>query len=75
MECDCSLSKEDIKDGIMGCGDDCLNRLLMVECNKNCSLGANCGNKRFQSIENAPTEVFKTEHKGVGLKTTEDLNE
>ena len=70
MECDCSLSKEDAASGKKGCGDDCLNRLLMVECNKSCSLGDNCGNKRFQKLENAPTEVFKTEYKGVGLRAS-----
>ena len=74
MECDCSLSKEDISNGKKGCGDDCLNRLLMVECNKNCSLGSNCGNKRFQNVENAKTEVFKTENKGVGLRAAEKIS-
>ena len=73
MECDCSISKEDISNGKKGCGDDCLNRLLMVECNKNCSLGSNCGNKRFQNVENAKTEVFKTENKGVGLRAAEKI--
>ena len=73
MECDCSISREDIKAGVKGCGDDCLNRLLMVECNKSCSLGDNCGNQKFQNVENAPTEVFKTEYKGVGLRATQDM--
>ena len=73
MECDCSLSKEDMALGKKGCGDDCLNRLLMVECNKSCSLGDNCGNKRFQKLENAPTEVFKTEYKGVGLRASSQI--
>ena len=73
MECDCSITKEDFTSGRKGCGDDCLNRLLMVECNKSCSLGDNCGNKRFQNIENAPTEVFKTEYKGVGLRAAAQI--
>lgn len=74
MECDCSFSKEDIAAGIKGCGDDCLNRLLMVECNKSCSLGDHCGNKRFQNVENSLTEVFKTEYKGVGLRAAEKIS-
>ena len=74
MECDCSLSKEDITAGRKGCGDDCLNRLLMVECNKSCSLGDHCGNKRFQNVENSLTEVFKTEYKGVGLRAGEKIS-
>ena len=45
----------------------------MVECNKSCSLGDNCGNQKFQNVENAPTEVFKTEYKGVGLRATQDM--
>ena len=31
MVCDCSLSKEEISRGEVGCGEDCLNRLLMIE--------------------------------------------
>lgn len=31
MVCDCSLSKEEISRSEMGCGEDCLNRLLMIE--------------------------------------------
>lgn len=29
--CECTLSKEDINEGITGCDDRCLNRLLKVE--------------------------------------------
>lgn len=31
MVCDCTLTKEEIINDEMGCGDDCLNRLLMIE--------------------------------------------
>lgn len=31
MLCDCTLSKEEIARGELGCGDDCINRLLMIE--------------------------------------------
>lgn len=31
MVCDCVLTKEEISRGEMGCGEDCLNRLLMIE--------------------------------------------
>jgi hypothetical protein len=72
MECDCTISKEDYDQGIKGCGDDCLNRLLMIECTKTCSLGNLCSNKRFQNVDNAPTEVFKTADKGVGIRATAD---
>lgn len=31
MVCDCFLTEEEIAEGEYGCGDDCLNRLLMIE--------------------------------------------
>jgi hypothetical protein len=31
MVCDCFLTKDEIVRGEMGCGEDCLNRLLMIE--------------------------------------------
>lgn len=31
MTCDCFLTPEEIEKGESGCGDDCLNRLLMIE--------------------------------------------
>lgn len=31
MVCDCFLTGEDIEQGEYGCGEDCLNRLLMIE--------------------------------------------
>lgn len=31
MTCDCFLTPEEIEKGENGCGDDCLNRLLMIE--------------------------------------------
>lgn len=31
MVCDCVLTKEEIARGDMGCGEDCLNRLLLIE--------------------------------------------
>ena len=74
IECDCSLSKEELSKGTKGCGEDCLNRLLMIECSKNCALGKNCGNRKFQTVDNAQVEVFKTEFKGVGLRTKKDLD-
>lgn len=31
MICDCFMTKEEIERGELGCGEDCLNRLLMIE--------------------------------------------
>ncbi|ODM96183.1 hypothetical protein Ocin01_10498 [Orchesella cincta] len=75
MSCDCQLTNEDLIRGETGCGDDCLNRLLMVECGNECVLGKRCSNKRFQRKEYAPLEVFKTEKKGHGLRTLNAINE
>ena len=31
MLCDCTLTKEEIARDEVGCGEDCINRLLMIE--------------------------------------------
>ena len=32
-----------------GCGEDCLNRCMLIECDlKTCPAGAACTNRRFQ---------------------------
>ena len=31
MLCDCTLTKEEVLRGELGCGEDCINRLLMIE--------------------------------------------
>ena len=73
MQCDCTLTKEEMANGEKGCGDDCLNRLLFIECGKVCQLDSLCSNKRFQTMENAPIEVFKTEWKGFGIRALAPL--
>lgn len=42
--------KEERARGLMGCGEDCLNRMLMIECGSRCPLGEHCSNKRFQKV-------------------------
>ncbi|GLH04577.1 Probable histone-lysine N-methyltransferase CG1716 [Gryllus bimaculatus] len=73
MVCDCFLSKEEIMRGDSGCGEDCLNRLLMIECGSRCTVGEQCTNKRFQRQDYAKCEIFKTNKKGFGLRTLSDL--
>lgn len=73
MVCDCILTKEERLRGVMGCMDDCLNRMLMIECGPKCSLGDHCLNKRFQKCQSAKVEIFKTKKKGWGLRTLTDL--
>ncbi|KAK9510749.1 hypothetical protein O3M35_005471 [Rhynocoris fuscipes] len=67
MVCDCTLSKEEMARGELGCGEDCLNRLLMIECGSRCVLGDLCSNKRFQNCQYAKCQVVKTPKKGLGL--------
>ncbi|XP_047367367.1 probable histone-lysine N-methyltransferase CG1716 isoform X2 [Vespa velutina] len=74
MVCDCFLTEEEIERGELGCGEDCLNRLLMIECGSRCVVGDRCTNKRFQNCEYAKCEVFKTEKKGFGLRAVADLD-
>lgn len=73
MLCDCTLTKEERNRGMMGCVNDCLNRMLMIECGPKCNLNDRCLNKRFQRCLTARVEVFKTRKKGWGLRTIEDL--
>ncbi|XP_031829753.1 SET domain containing 2 isoform X2 [Nomia melanderi] len=74
MVCDCFLTEEEIERGELGCGEDCLNRLLMIECGPRCVVSDRCTNKRFQNCEYAKCEVFRTEKKGFGLRAMVDLS-
>ncbi|XP_051575707.1 histone-lysine N-methyltransferase SETD2-like isoform X2 [Myxocyprinus asiaticus] len=74
MQCECAiLSREERARGIMACGEDCLNRLLMIECSSRCLNGAYCCNRRFQMKQHADFEVILTESKGWGLRAAKDL--
>ncbi|XP_015113750.1 probable histone-lysine N-methyltransferase CG1716 [Diachasma alloeum] len=73
MTCDCFLTEEELERGEMGCGEDCLNRLLMIECGPRCNINERCTNKRFQNCDYAKCEVFRTEKKGLGLRAVQDL--
>lgn len=72
--CQCTISEEDIRQGIKGCGKGCLNRYSNEECNNDCPLGTHCGNKKLQNAENSKTEIFKTENKGLGLQAAEAID-
>lgn len=67
MTCDCFLTQSEIERGDLGCGDDCLNRMLLIECGAKCLVNERCTNKRFQTHHNADCTIFKTEKKGYGL--------
>ncbi|XP_069873648.1 histone-lysine N-methyltransferase SETD2 [Dipodomys merriami] len=74
MQCECTpLSKEERAQGEIACGEDCLNRLLMIECSSRCPNGDFCSNRRFQRKQHADVEVILTEKKGWGLRAAKDL--
>uniref|UniRef100_A0A5F8HGW6 [histone H3]-lysine(36) N-trimethyltransferase n=1 Tax=Monodelphis domestica TaxID=13616 RepID=A0A5F8HGW6_MONDO len=74
MQCECTpVSKDDRAQGEIACGEDCLNRLLMIECSSRCPNGDYCSNRRFQRKQHADVEVILTEKKGWGLRAAKDL--
>lgn len=54
----------------VGCGDDCLNRLVYTECSpSSCPTRDKCRNQKIQRHEIAPgVERFMTENKGWGVR-------
>lgn len=68
MTCDCFLTKSEIDRGELGCGEDCLNRLIFIECGSRCAVGDRCTNKRFQKHQNSDCSIFKAGKKGYGMK-------
>lgn len=73
MTCDCTTSHQERSMGIAACGSDCLNRMLLIECGKRCPCGEFCTNRNFKNKNNAKIVPFKTELKGWGIKSLQDL--
>ncbi|CAH1249650.1 SETD2 [Branchiostoma lanceolatum] len=73
MLCDCVTTEEERDAGMPACGEDCLNRLLMIECGPRCLCGEYCTNKRFQRKECSRVEPFNCGDKGWGLRAAEDM--
>lgn len=73
MTCDCFLTEEEIAAGEFGCGEDCLNRLLMIECGNRCVVGDRCTNRRFQKNIYSSCDVFRTEKKGFGILASKPI--
>ncbi|KAI7886950.1 SET domain-containing protein [Lichtheimia hyalospora FSU 10163] len=64
------------EDGKMGCGEDCLNRMMFYECDPlTCASGDQCGNRRFQNKAFVKElEPFQTmQGRGWGLRTLIDI--
>ncbi|RXH92141.1 hypothetical protein DVH24_021164 [Malus domestica] len=61
-------------DGQLGCGDDCLNRMLNIECVRGaCPCRDLCSNQQFQKRRYAKLEKFRSGKKGFGLRLLEDI--
>ncbi|XP_078434729.1 histone-lysine N-methyltransferase isoform X2 [Wolffia australiana] len=72
MVCQCKPPQ----DGSMGCGDECLNRMLNIECTpETCPCGNLCSNQQFQKREYAKFKYFRCGKKGFGLRLLEDARQ
>ncbi|XP_058786903.1 histone-lysine N-methyltransferase ASHH2-like isoform X1 [Vicia villosa] len=68
MVCHCEPPPE----GKLGCGDECLNRILNIECVEGtCPCGDRCSNQQFQKRKYSRLKWFKCGKKGYGLKALE----
>ncbi|KAK9270427.1 hypothetical protein L1049_026006 [Liquidambar formosana] len=71
MVCHCKPSR----DGRLGCGDECLNRMLNIECVQGtCPCGDQCANQQFQKRKYANLKWFRCGRKGYGLQLLEDIS-
>ncbi|KAK6938359.1 Zinc finger, CW-type [Dillenia turbinata] len=72
MVCHCKPPQ----DGRMGCGDECLNRMLNIECVQGtCPCGDLCSNQQFQKRNYAKLKWFRCGKKGYGLQMLEDISQ
>ncbi|KAL5699503.1 [histone H3]-lysine(4) N-trimethyltransferase [Ranunculus cassubicifolius] len=63
-------------DGEFGCGDECLNRMLNIECVRGtCPCGDRCSNQQFQKRKYAKLESVRCGKKGYGLHLLESVSQ
>ncbi|KAF5749066.1 histone-lysine N-methyltransferase ASHH2 [Tripterygium wilfordii] len=68
-------TKTSAKDGWLGCGDQCLNRMLNIECVQGtCPCGDICSNQQFQKRQCAGMKWVRCGKKGFGLQLQEDIS-
>ncbi|XP_039071278.1 histone-lysine N-methyltransferase ASHH2-like [Hibiscus syriacus] len=71
MVCQC----ERPPDGKLGCGDECLNRMLNIECVQGtCPCGDLCSNQQFQKHKYAKMKWDRFGKKGFGLRMLENIS-
>ncbi|TYI28635.1 hypothetical protein ES332_A05G258200v1 [Gossypium tomentosum] len=62
-------------DGNLGCGDECLNRMLNIECVQDtCPCGELCSNQQFQKRKYAKMMSDRFGRKGFGLRMLENIS-
>ncbi|GLJ25256.1 hypothetical protein SUGI_0483490 [Cryptomeria japonica] len=70
MVCHCKPPE----DGSYGCGDECLNRMLNIECVKEaCPCGDLCSNQQFQKRLYAEVKLLRCGRKGFGLQVLQEV--
>lgn len=70
MVCHCTPPK----DGSSGCGDECLNRMLNIECVQGtCPCGDLCSNQQFQKQQYAKVQCFRCGNNCFELQALEDI--
>eukprot|EP00124_Ichthyophonus_hoferi_P004879 Ihof_evm3s600 gene=Ihof_evmTU3s600 len=71
FECDCYI---DPGDPNSACGENCLNRIMRMECDINiCPCGSKCQNQSFRKGSTYRIEVVQTEKKGRALRALEKI--
>ncbi|XP_010537359.1 PREDICTED: histone-lysine N-methyltransferase ASHH2 [Tarenaya hassleriana] len=61
-------------DGRLGCGEECLNRMLNIECVQGtCPCGDFCSNQQLQKRKYVKFERFQSGKKGYGLRLLDDV--
>ncbi|XP_050208602.1 histone-lysine N-methyltransferase ASHH2 [Mercurialis annua] len=70
MVCHCKLPLSGL-----GCGDECLNRMLNIECVRGtCPCGDLCSNQQFQKRNYAKMKWDRCGKKGFGLRLENDIS-
>eukprot|EP00268_Persea_americana_P038767 TRINITY_DN38397_c0_g1_i2.p1 TRINITY_DN38397_c0_g1~~TRINITY_DN38397_c0_g1_i2.p1 ORF type:complete len:2316 (+),score=492.02 TRINITY_DN38397_c0_g1_i2:357-6950(+) len=63
-------------DSKLGCGEQCLNRMLNIECVRGtCPCADICSNQQFQRRKYAKFKWFRCGKKGYGLQLQEDVSQ
>nr|CAB3263364.1 uncharacterized protein LOC778906 [Phallusia mammillata] len=70
-------SESSSEEELAGCGKECLNRLMYIECSpETCPCGEKCGNRSIQNKQwCTELERFRTQDRGWGVKTNDTIPE